>query len=198
MTGQSGSLRDPLVVMLADWVLSAALGVALAATALAIMTGAYWTALFFTSRIMPVVDEDGDRLRGATALGHVAYRWKVWLGHVSFFPYRPDHSWLRILRFHFILLSLIGFGEVLGILLDEGERPLHLSLMTFFLPSLITHLGAIFPNKGSAATGIVKRQGPGPSTRRRFFTDEEIAERKAAERRQREATRRFWRLQRER
>lgn len=195
---QSGFQQDSLIEILAYWGLSAALGVALAATALAIVTGAYWTALFFTSRIVPVVDEDGCLLRGAAALRHTAYRWKVWLGHVSFFPYRPDRSWLRVLRFHFILLSLIGFGEVFGILLDEGERPLHLSLMMFFLPSLIMHLGAIFPNKGSAETGIAKRQGPGPSTRRRFFTDEEIAERKASERSQRKATRQFWERQRER
>jgi hypothetical protein len=196
--GQSGSQQESLIEILAYWGLSAALGVALAATALAIVTGAYWTALFLTSRIVPVVDEDGDRLRGAAALRHTAYRWKVWLGHVSFFPYRPDHSWLHTLRFHFILLSLIGFGEVFGILLDEGERPLHLSLLMFFLPSLLMHLAGIFPRKASSVTGVAKRQGSGPKTHRRFFADEEILRRLEAETRQRKATRQFWERQRER
>lgn len=195
---QSGSLGDSVVVLLTQWVLAATGGPVLAATVLAIVTGMYWTALFLTTRIVPFVDERGDRLKGTAVLRHANYRWKVWLGHVSFFPYMSDHSWWSPLRFHFILMSLIGFGEVFGITLNEGERPLHLSLLMLFLPSLLMHGAGIFPRKASARVGIAKRRGSGPVTKHRFFTDEEILRRIEAEARQREATQRFWERQRER
>lgn len=186
--------ENPVIAMAMYWFMAAASGIVLAAAALAIATGAYWLAVVVTSRIMPVVDEDGYPQEGPAAVRHVHYRWKVRLGHVSFFPYRPDYSWLRTLRFHFIVMALIGFGEVFGILLNEGERPLHLSLLTFFLPSLLMHAGGTFANMTTARTGLAKRRGSGPNTRHRFFSDEEIEERLASEHRQRAATRRFWEL----
>ncbi|MEU6861187.1 hypothetical protein AB0B28_20210 [Glycomyces sp. NPDC046736] len=184
--------QHPAVIMAAQWVVSIAAAMTLAAIILTIVTGSYWAALFITSRIVPVVNEEGYPLEGVAALRHTHYRLKVWLGRVSFFPFRNDRSWLRMLRFHFILITLIAFGDFFVIAIDEGGRPLHESLAAVLGLPLLMHAGATFTAKTNARTGYAKRQGSGPVTRHRFFTDEEIEERIAAEERQREATERFW------
>lgn len=188
------NLMAELQFLAVGWIVSAVAGMTLAGIILAIIVASYWAALFLTSRIVPVVDEEGYPQEGRAALRHTHYRFKVWLGHVSFFPYMSDHRWIRPLRFHFILITLLGFIETTGIWVNEAERPMHLSLLALFLPSLLMHTAGILPRQGSAHVGMAKRRGPGPITARRCFTDEEIEERKAAERRQREATQRFWEL----
>ncbi|WP_026925340.1 hypothetical protein [Glycomyces arizonensis] len=189
-------LGDTVLTLSAQWGLCAVLSMALAALILAIASGVVWAVPWCVSRVMPFVDEYGNRLHGRAALLHSRYRFKVWMGHVSFFPYTPDYVWKRPLRFHFVLISLIAFQEGFAILINEGERPMHLTLLALFLPSLLLQAVAIFNRKGAVRRGISKPRGPGVVTDRRFFTDEEIEERQESEARQKEATRRFWELRR--
>jgi hypothetical protein len=181
------------------WLLAVALSILLAAVAMAFISGSFWLAGWCAGKIAPALDEHGRRLRGKAAWRHYRYRANVWFGHVSFFPYRADHSWKRIVRFHFIVMALMCLQEVFGILLNEGEpRPLHLSLLAFFLPSALMFSGAVFTRKSNARHGYPKRQGSGPDLARRYFSDEEIAERLRNERRHALSMNQYWERQRER
>jgi hypothetical protein len=181
------------------WILTVIVSVTLAAVALAIISGSFWLAGLCAAKIVPTVDENGSRLRGKAAWRHVRYRTRVLFGLVSFFPFRPDSSWKGAIKVHFVIMTLMCCQEVTGVLLNEGNpRPLHLSLLAFFLPSVLWFSAGMLTAPGSAKSGYAKRQGSGPSLRRRYFSDEEIADRLRNERKHRETMKRYWERQHER
>lgn len=195
----SASVDDTLGGLGAAWVVTAAVSILLAVIAMAILSGFFWVAGWFGSMIVPTFDEHSRRLRGKDAWRRFRYRARVRLGFMSFFPYRADVSWKPIIRFHLIIMAGMCFQEVFGILLNEGDpRPLHLSLLAFFLPSILMFSGASFTRITNAGHGYAKRRGSGPVMAHRYFTDEEIADRLRNERRHAEMTRKYWERQHER